>query len=275
MTLNSPSSLKTRILSALVLIPLAVGAAWAGGVVFAALCALAGILIGWEWSRLFYPSKDKRSFLSLWIGGGAIIVAVLASTRPLFLLPLSGVLFFVPLIWIFVKESRVMPAFGGIYAAFPVAALILFRNDMEYGIWAIVWLFGIVWATDIAAYFTGKSLGGPKLSPRWSPNKTWSGLLGGVAAASLVSAFVAYALGNTSGLILAALGGAMAIVAQMGDIFESSLKRQAGVKDSSRIIPGHGGVMDRLDGLITASSLALVIGLIRGGTHAAKGLLIW
>ena len=275
MTSNPPSSLKTRILSALVLIPLAVGAAWAGGAVFAALCALAGVLIGWEWSRLFYTSKEKRNFLGLWTGGGAIIAAILASTTPLFLLPLSGVVFFAPLIWIFARESRILPALGGIYAAFPVAALILFRNGAEYGIWAIVWLFGIVWATDIAAYFTGKTLGGPKLSPRWSPNKTWTGLLGGVAAASLVGIFIAHALGNTSGLILAVLSGAMAIVAQMGDIFESSLKRQAGVKDSSQLIPGHGGVMDRLDGLIAVSSLALVIGLIRGGTHAAKGILLW
>jgi phosphatidate cytidylyltransferase len=242
---------------------------------FASLCAFAGVLIGWEWSRLFFKMQSKRNYLTLWIGGGAIFVAILSSFAPLFLPPLFGVLFFVPLIPLFVKESRILPAFGGVYAAFPVAALILFRNDPQYGLWAIIWLFGVVWATDIAAYFTGKSLGGPKLSPRWSPNKTWSGLLGGVAAASLIGSIVAYAIGHTSVLMLAILSGGLAIAAQMGDIFESSLKRRAGVKDSSQIIPGHGGVMDRLDGLITASSLALVIGILRSGIHAAKGILIW
>ncbi len=275
MTKNPTSSLKARIFSALVLIPVAAGAAWAGGVAFASLCALAGILIGWEWSRLFFDNQDKRNYLSLWIGTGAIFVAMLSYLAPLFLLPVFGILFFVPLVPLFVKESRILPAFGGIYAAFPVAALVLFRNDPQHGLWAIIWIFGIVWATDIAAYFTGKSIGGPKLSPRWSPNKTWSGLLGGVGAAALTGAFVAFALGNTSVPILAALSGGLAIVAQIGDIFESSLKRRAGVKDSSQIIPGHGGVMDRLDGLIAASSLALAIGIMRGGMHAAKGVLIW
>ncbi len=276
MTAHKPSSLQTRVLSALVLVPVAVVAAWLGGMAFAALCVLAGLLIGWEWAPLFYRDDEKkRQYLTLWIGSGVVAAGGAALAAPVFLLPVLGTYFFAALIMIYVKEARILPALGVVYAAFPVAALIIFRNDPDLGLWCVIWLFAVVWSTDIAAYFTGKTLGGPRLSPRWSPNKTWSGLMGGVAAAALAGAIIAFAIGNTSVVLLAALSGVMAIIAQMGDIFESSLKRRAGVKDSSSIIPGHGGVMDRLDGLITASTFALLIGLARGGGNAAKGILIW
>ncbi len=276
MTAHKPGSLQTRVLSALVLVPVAVAAAWLGGLAFAALCVLAGVLIGWEWAPLFYRDNEKkRQYLTLWIGSGVIAAGGAALAAPVFLLPVLGTCYFAALIMIYVKEARTLPALGVVYAAFPVAALIIFRNDADLGLWGVIWLFAVVWSTDIAAYFTGKTLGGPRLSPRWSPNKTWSGLMGGVAAAALAGGIIAFAIGNTSVVRLAALSGVMAIIAQMGDIFESSLKRRAGVKDSSSIIPGHGGVMDRLDGLITVSTLALLIGLARGGENAAKGILIW
>ncbi len=211
----------------------------------------------------------------MWIGLSVTAVAPAAYLASYILLPLLGIYYFAALAMVFINGARVLPAFGVLYAAIPVCALILFRNDPDYGLWVIIWLFGIVWATDIAAYFTGKSLGGPKLSPQYSPNKTWSGLAGGVVAAAAVGGIVAYMIGNSSVAVLAALSGAMAIIAQIGDVFESALKRRAGVKDSSHIIPGHGGVMDRLDGLIAVAGASLLIGLARGGESAAKGILIW
>ncbi len=275
MTAKPLSSLQTRILSALVLVPVAIAAAWAGGWIFAVLCVLVGILIGWEWPRLFYKDGKARKLLMIWIGLSAAAAGLAAYFAPYALLLLLGVCFFAALAMVFINGGRVLPAFGVLYAAVPVCAMILFRNDSEYGLWVIIWLFGVVWATDIAAYFTGKALGGPKLSPQYSPNKTWSGLGGGVVAAAIAGGLVAYMIGNSSVAVLAFLSGAMAIIAQIGDVFESSLKRQAGVKDSSHIIPGHGGIMDRLDGLIAVAGISLLIGIARSSESAAKGILIW
>jgi phosphatidate cytidylyltransferase len=140
----------------------------------------------------------------------------------------------------------------------------------------VLFLFAIVWTTDIGAYFVGRAIGGPKLVPQVSPNKTWAGALAGMGAAVIVGVAVAKATALTNLFAIAMLAIVLSISAQGGDLFESVLKRRFGAKDSSRLIPGHGGLMDRLDGFVTASIVAVLIGLARGGFEApGRGLLVW
>ena len=131
-------------------------------------------------------------------------------------------------------------------------ALVWLRADAPGGMQHVIWLLMVIWATDICAYLVGRTVGGPKLAPRISPGKTWSGLLGGVAGASLLGGFAAQALG-AGYWFAAAVGGCLAVIGQVGDLFESALKRRAGVKDSGHLIPGHGGLLDRIDGLVFAA----------------------
>jgi phosphatidate cytidylyltransferase len=166
---------------------------------------------------------------------------------------------------------------GILYAVALYYAVMVLRADGERGLLAILFLFAIVWLTDICAYFAGRAIGGPKLAPRISPKKTWSGMLGGVTG------------GVGAGLALLAVAGqgvrpahalvalALALAAVAGDLFESAFKRRFRVKDSGRLIPGHGGFMDRLDGFVAAAILAAAIGLARAGSgaSAARGLLDW
>jgi len=172
-------------------------------------------------------------------------------------------------------ERRIWVSCGVPYAGALGLAPIVLRSD-ERGFLVIMLLFAIVWATDIAAYFAGRALGGPKLMPLVSPKKTWSGALAGTVAAILV----AVAIGRFAGLVglvpLAVLAVLLSVVAQAGDLFESALKRRFGAKDSSHLIPGHGGLMDRLDGFVAAALLAALVGLLRGGFEApGRGLLVW
>lgn len=167
-------------------------------------------------------------------------------------------------------------AAGVLYAGVLLFALIILRQDVTLGFVAIVFLFAVVWATDIAAYFAGRAFGGPKLWPAVSPKKTWSGAiggtLGGVAAGLLVAKIAGLAI--TPMLVIVALG--LSVASQGGDLLESAIKRRFDAKDASQLIPGHGGLMDRLDGFLTAAGAAVMVGLLRGGLEEpARGLLVW
>ena len=151
-------------------------------------------------------------------------------------------------------------ALGVVYLAVPAAGLILFRQAMPPAGWAsILFLLAVVWATDIAAYFAGRGIGGPKLWPRVSPKKTWSGALGGLAAALIAGGVIAALTGAGGFWLGVVLAAPLSIAAQAGDLFESAVKRRFGVKDSGTIIPGHGGVLDRVDGILGAAALALLV----------------
>jgi phosphatidate cytidylyltransferase len=155
-------------------------------------------------------------------------------------------------------------------------ATIGLRSDSAFGFWAILYLFAIVWATDILGYFVGRWIGGPKLSPRLSPKKTWSGALGGALGAVLAGAAVTRYAGIAHFSAIVGLGLILSAVAQSGDLFESGVKRRFGTKDAGHVIPGHGGFMDRLDGFLAAALAAAIIGIARGGLNApARGLLVW
>jgi phosphatidate cytidylyltransferase len=173
-------------------------------------------------------------------------------------------------------ERRTWVAGGIPYAGAIGVAPIMLRSDNEHGFWAVMLLFAVVWTTDIAAYFAGRAVGGPKLMPHVSPNKTWSGAVSGLAAAVVVAVAVAKVADLPGLLAIAMLAVVLSVLAQAGDLFESFLKRKFGAKESGHLIPGHGGLMDRLDGFVAASVAAALIGLARGGFEApGRGLLVW
>jgi len=152
-----------------------------------------------------------------------------------------------------------------VYVLAAVVALLWLRHQPEMGRETVIWMLACTWATDIGAYFVGASAGGPKLAPRISPSKTWSGLIGGMAWAAVASAATGLAFGLGSTFSLAAIGAVLAIVAQLGDLAESALKRSAGVKDSGGLIPGHGGLLDRVDGLLAVLVVVALVRLMTGG----------
>jgi phosphatidate cytidylyltransferase len=151
----------------------------------------------------------------------------------------------------------------------------MLRNDSPYGLVAVVWLFAVVWAGDTGAYFAGRAIGGPKLAPAVSPNKTWSGAIGGAVAGVGAGMLVLLAAGFQLRPMHILVAFVVSAAAQAGDLVESAIKRQFGVKDASRLIPGHGGLMDRVDGLLFAATAALAIGVLRGGSAPASGLFSW
>ena len=155
-------------------------------------------------------------------------------------------------------------------------APILLRRDPALGFVAILFLFAIVWATDIAAYFAGRAIGGPKLWPAVSPKKTWSGAVGGTLGGVAAGLVVVKLRGLAVAPVLVLVAFVLSVVAQAGDLLESAIKRHFGAKDASQLIPGHGGLMDRLDGFLTAAAAAVMVGLARGGLEGpARGLLVW
>ena len=169
-----------------------------------------------------------------------------------------------------------MPA-GVAYAACFGLSLMALRTSPDYGARAIVVLFAVVWATDTGAYLAGRLIGGPKLWPAVSPAKTWSGAAGGLVTAVIVALIAARLLDGvpvTPALTLIVV--ALSLACQSGDLFESAMKRRFGIKDASHIIPGHGGMMDRMDGLTFSGVLAALIGWLHGGGEGiARGLLQW
>jgi phosphatidate cytidylyltransferase len=263
-----------RVCSALVLAPLAIGAAYIGGWPFALFWSLAAIGVFWEWSALA-AGNERRSIVM--VGGAALVVAlVLAAGGRLMgalIVTAMGIVGIAP---IAPAQQRGWVAGGLPYAGAIGIAPIALRADSEDGFVAVLFLFAIVWTTDIVAYFVGRLIGGPKLLPRVSPKKTWSGAIGGLAAAVLAAVVVAKLAGLSGLLSVALVAAILSAVAQAGDLFESQFKRRFGAKDSGHLIPGHGGLMDRLDGFVLAAAAAALIGLLRGGVEApARGLLVW
>lgn len=261
---SSMSNLQTRIVSALVLAALALGATWAGGLPFRALVAIGGVLVFWEWQAI--TGYDKYGLLEL-AAPGAIAAAafmVMAGFPALqSLIPAAFAMFFA----IAAAVRRGVPFWfpaGVPYALLPVLGLTALRGENASGLAAVSFLFAVVWATDILAYFGGRSFGGPKLAPVISPNKTWSGAITGTLAAVLAGLLVAAIAGGGNLLFLAILALVLSIASQAGDLFESFVKRRFGFKDSGTILPGHGGIMDRVDGLIGATVALYLICVMAG-----------
>lgn len=266
--------LALRVGSALVLVPLAIGTAYLGGWPFAVFWGLAAMGVLWEWISLVARS-DHRTVLMTGGASLALAVALVATGHLLaavIVLAIStlGVAALAPAKW------RTWIAAGVPYAGALGVAPVVLRSDSEDGFLAVIFLFAIVWTTDVVAYFSGRAIGGPKLMAQVSPKKTWSGAIGGTLAAVIVAFVLAKVMALSGLFAIAMLAVVLSICAQGGDLFESFLKRRFGAKDSGHLIPGHGGLMDRLDGFITASVVAALIGLLRGGFEApGRGLLVW
>lgn len=268
------NNLVIRVVSAAVLAPLAIAAAYIGGWLFVFFWAAAAAGIVWEWFSLVSAGQSRRPLIA---AACALIAAVLFAQYGRWDIALDVTLLGAVAAALFGPPGRRgWLAAGTLYGGAVVLAPMLLRADADYGFLAIIFLFALVWGTDIFAYFVGRSLGGPKLVPRISPNKTWSGALGGtlvaVGIATLLAAMLQ--LSNPGRLALVAL--VLSAIAQIGDLLESWIKRRFGAKNSSELIPGHGGLMDRLDGFVTAGFAAACIGLVRGGLDApARGLMLW
>jgi len=262
-----------RVLSALVLGVGALAAAVFGDLPFLLFWTGAAFWVWWEWIGVIAASPR---ILVLAIGGVAItsMAVALGFDAP-------AVAFIATVIGAGVVAATATPhrtwaAGGMIYAAAVLVPCVMLRSDPALGLAAILWLFAVVWAADIAAYFSGRYLGGPRLAAAISPSKTWSGALGGALGGVVAGSATVLAFGLPWRLIHLAIALVVVIAAQIGDLFESAMKRRFGVKDASQLIPGHGGLMDRLDGFLAAATVALAIGLSRAGAGgAATGLLAW
>jgi phosphatidate cytidylyltransferase len=266
------SELKVRVLSAIVMIALALGAAYWGGRPFALFWLAAGIAIMIEWTDM--TGIEPRRMVQVIFGLGLSALTGFYLLGGSFLVGAVTGLVFLVLGTLLTKgtHDKIWAASGFAYAAVIVLVPPLVRDYPGIGILGLIWMFAVVWATDIAAYFTGRALGGPKLCPAISPKKTWSGFLGGLCAAVVAGLLVSWA-GQRLGLehsfspwSTVAFSLVASIASQLGDLGESALKRHCDVKDSSHLIPGHGGVMDRLDGFW---AVALIIGIVLLTAHGA------
>lgn len=264
-----------RVAAALVLVPAALLAAYLGGWIYAVFWTAAAAAVLYEWTTLV---GGRDTWLSFAAGLLGLIAALLLGVYlerigvAVLLIGLGGLG-----AAIFAPGARRIWVFAGVlYAGVLLLGTLLLRADPMLGFVAILLLFAVVWATDIAGYFVGRAIGGPKLAPRISPGKTWSGAIGGAVfavAAALGVAVLAKLPAVAPVLVLAV---ALSVVAQAGDLMESAIKRRFNAKDAGTLIPGHGGVMDRLDGFWAALLLAVCVGLIRGGVDdPGQGLLLW
>jgi phosphatidate cytidylyltransferase len=268
------SELALRVGSALVLVPLAIGTAYLGGWLFALFWGAAAMGVLWEWTALV-ARNDQRS-VPLTGGASLALAVVLVAAGHLLAAVVVLAMGAIGAASLALAERRTWVAGGIPYAGALALAPIVLRADDADGFLAVIFLFAIVWTTDISAYFAGRALGGPKLMPQVSPNKTWAGAVGGLIASVVVTLALAKMAGLTALFALAMLAVVLSVFAQGGDLFESFLKRRFHAKDSGHLIPGHGGLMDRLDGFVSASVAAALIGLARGGFEApGHGLLVW
>ncbi|MBV8088423.1 MAG: phosphatidate cytidylyltransferase [Alphaproteobacteria bacterium] len=265
------STLELRIMSAVALAPLPIAAIWFGSPWLPLLTVLAGAVMAWEWGRLCCRGR-------LGATGIVLIAVVLATVAAAALMDIGFAVGFLILgaaavFWSAKRMPEPEPewaAFGTLWVALPCICLLWLAREGMSGRATLLWVLTVVWATDIGAYVTGKTLGGPRLAPRWSPRKTWAGLAGGTVCAALSGWATAAWLGLSPALPLVAISAALAIVEQFGDLAQSFAKRRFGVKDSSRLIPGHGGLLDRLDGLLAVIPVVALMTLLDG-----RGVLIW
>ena len=265
-------NLVMRVIAALILAPLAIAIAYAGGWLWILLVTLAVIGLYVEWLTIVGLAREMPVVVSgiaaLAVTGLCLAIGRIDAASGVLAIGLAAVA-------LLTRERRNWTAAGFFYAAAAEMASVLVRLDSVKGFVALIFVLLIVWVTDIGGYFAGRGIGGPKLWPRVSPKKTWAGAAGGFAASLAVAfGFAAFDLGKTGALLL--LGAVLSVVSQLGDLFESAVKRRFGVKDSSHVIPGHGGLLDRLDGFVAAIIVAAIFRFLRGGADGVgRGLMVW
>ncbi len=265
-----------RVAAAVVMGLVALAVALIGGIVFVAFWWIASIIVLWEWQRIVAGDR-----LVARCAAGALLIAAAA------LLGLHNLALFAvaalaaaaaAVAGLAAPERRAWAGAGALYSGALVVSLGLLEASPTYGLIAILWLFAIVWGADVAAYFVGRAVGGPRLWLRVSPGKTWSGAVAGAIAGATLGLALSLILvpGAVRSDRVFALGLAAAVVSELGDLFESAVKRRFGVKDSSGLIPGHGGLMDRLDSFVAASTFAAIVAAVNSrGSFIASGLFQW
>jgi phosphatidate cytidylyltransferase len=266
------ADLGPRVVAAVAMGLVALAVAWFGGVVFVAFWWVVSAVVLWEWQRIV---ERERLLERVAVGAFVLLLAALFSLHQSMLVAATALIVGAGAVgWISGPQSRIWSAAGVLYAGALVVSLGLLRASPAYGLAAILWLFAVVWGADIAAYFAGRLIGGPRLWPTVSPGKTWSGAIVGAFAGGALGLLLSGWTNRMDRLFL--LGLTAAVVSECGDLFESSLKRRFGVKDSSNLIPGHGGLMDRLDAFVAASAFAAVVAAVNTkGSFIASGLFQW
>lgn len=250
--------------SGAVLAPVPLAAIWFGEPWLALLATLAGGVMAWEWGRLCQRGVLRNSgYLLICVIVAAVIAGAGRGVRDGIGIACVGA---VLVYWLASDhKDRMWLAAGAIWVGVPCVLLLWLAQSAVAGRGTVLWLFAVVWATDIGAYVFGRAIGGPRLAPTWSPNKTWAGLIGGAMCAGIVGWSTTLILQSVPALPLVAASAGLAIVEQFGDLAESVAKRRFGVKDSSGLIPGHGGLLDRLDGLLAAIPAVALLTLYGGG----------
>jgi phosphatidate cytidylyltransferase len=255
----------------MVMAPIALFAVWTGGTLFDVLVAAAAGVMAWEWGGLTRAiSGTSRSPHQAIVSFVTVLLAGLAGHGTALVVFIIGL---VALDRVDPQETRPRELWstgGLVWITLPCIGLVWLRHDPVVGLRMVLWILATVWATDIAAYAVGRTVGGPRLAPRISPAKTWSGLAGGVVASAAVGVAACLAVDGRHWLAFAVIGAGLAVVEQMGDLAESYAKRRFGAKDSGSLIPGHGGLLDRLDGM-----LAVVIAVILLDRGLGESLLLW
>jgi phosphatidate cytidylyltransferase len=255
-------ALRARIISALVMAPVALGAVWLGGWAFNVLVLAGALVLTYEYDRLC----EGTGFGAVArLHGSVVVLSLLFAIADMFASALVAVALGAMASFAFAEltgRRRRWPLLASPYICIPSIALVWLRDDTAIGRDMMFWLLAVIWATDIGAYAFGRTIGGPKLAPRFSPSKTWAGLFGGMVSAAAAGAAVASMLAIPNVALLIVLATVLAGWAQIGDITESAMKRHFGVKDSSAMIPGHGGFLDRLDGLLFAAPATALIVLM-------------
>lgn len=271
-TAKGSSNLYMRVVAALVLAPLTIAIAWLGGWIWACVVIAAAALLYFEWLMIIGRS-DNRLIAAVGIAALALsgICLMLRRADLAFAVIAAGLVLAAAV----ARGQRGWVVGGLVYAAAALIATILVRRDVDFGFIGLMFVLLVVWVTDIGGYFAGRGIGGPKLWPRVSPKKTWAGAIGGLVLGLVIAlGFALLGFGKMGPLLL--LGAVLSIVSQLGDLFESAVKRRFDVKDSSHIIPGHGGLLDRLDGFVAAIVFAALIGFTRGGLDGiGRGFMVW
>lgn len=254
---SQPSHVGLRIASAAGLAIIAFAAAWAGVLPFAGLVLAVALVLSWEWSSVV---RGEHVDLTLIVHGLSVAAAIALAAFGFAALGVAALVIGTIIVLALEFGSRpILSAAGILYAGLPAVALIWLRSSEPLGFKAVLFIVLVVAATDTLAFIAGRLIGGPRLAPAISPNKTWSGLVGGIAAAGVAAALYAYAI-DAPIAALAVTGLVMGAIAQTGDLAESAMKRAFNVKDASRLLPGHGGFMDRMDGLVpVAVALAVAV----------------
>ncbi len=263
---SHPSALRQRIISALVIAPPALAAVWFGSPWLSALILLAVAVMGWEWARLCGLGwLSPAGALIILTGMAAVLLVAVGRPEIASLVAVVGSVVVLGVVGVGRSDVAPWAGIGTLWIALPCVAFLWIGTDPRHGRATLLWLLALIWASDIAAYFVGRRLGGPKLAPRLSPNKTWSGAIGGLVGAALVGLIVAWLSGAPASLLVP-VSLLLGVAAQIGDLLESLAKRHFGVKDSSNLIPGHGGVLDRLDSALTAAAMQALITLASGAS---------